>query len=66
MRWLILCACALLAACGDNNEASPSDAGMDGQPDAPAALTGCLESPSLDMPPTGQLPCDLVPPGLTL
>jgi len=65
MRWIILCALAA-AACGDNarpplrDDAGPGDAGGGG----PTGLIGCLESPVLPAAPNGQLPCDLVPPGL--
>ncbi len=55
---LPLAACAwLAAACGDNHEA-PKDA-------APAdALAPCLDRPTdLPRPPTGALPCELLPPG---
>lgn len=64
-----------LAACGDNlqgpSDAPPSDAAVDSPdapPDAPPAATGaCLDRPTeLDRPPTGTLPCELLPPGLTL
>lgn len=61
MRWIIVC--ALLAACGDDNKATPQDAGMDA---APEKLTGCLDTPSVPLAPNGQLPCDLIPPGLEL
>ena len=63
MRWLIVC--ALLAACGDNHDhKQPDDAGIDAI-DAPGRLTGCLDRAGVDLPPNGQLPCDLIPPGLT-
>ncbi len=67
MRWIIVC--ALLAACGDNGKAQNQhdDAGVDSTTsDAPAKLTGCLDSPGVPMAPNGQLPCDLIPPGLEL
>jgi hypothetical protein len=60
MRWIIIC--TLLAACGDNGKAKPADAGID----TPTHLKGCLDTPSVPMAPTGQLPCDLIPPGLEL
>jgi hypothetical protein len=64
MRWLILF--ALLAACGDNGKGHPQDAGVDTTtPDAPGRLTGCLDTPVGPSAPNGQLPCDLIPPGLT-
>ncbi len=64
------------AACGDNHTPPADDdaavdpgddAGVtpDAAPDAGAALTPCLDHPDhLDRPPTGALPCDLLPPGL--
>jgi hypothetical protein len=52
----------LLAACGDNIKATPQDAGSDAT-DA-SALAACLDRPTdLPRPPTGQLPCELLPPG---
>jgi hypothetical protein len=68
MRRLILLL-AVVAACGDNIKGSPDDAGIDSTVDAtpPGRLTGCLDRPEqLPAAPGGQLPCDLVPPGLTL
>lgn len=60
----------LLGACGDNldNKLHDSGVGSDASIDTPTtALTGCLDTPNgLDRPPTGALPCDLVPPGVTL
>jgi hypothetical protein len=65
----------LLAACGDNHrppapdveaDAAPveTDAGIDG---APSTLGACLDRPTdLARPPTGHLPCELIPPGLVL
>jgi hypothetical protein len=68
MRGVILC--ALLAACGDNHDYKPPhDAGGDAivDPDAPPGpLTGCLDKPGLPTAPNGQLPCELIPPGLSL
>ena len=60
-----------LGACGDNL-AGPKDAGgddapvVDATPDAaPTALAPCLDRPTdLPRPPTGALPCELLPPGL--
>jgi hypothetical protein len=66
MRRIILLLAAL-AACGDNIKPSTRDGGLDGAVDAPSGrLTGCLDLPDqLPAAPTGQLPCDLIPPGLT-
>ena len=67
MRRLI-CALALvgLVGCGDNNVQPPPDARPD-SPDAgevPEELAPCLDRPTdLPRPPSGQLPCDLLPPG---
>lgn len=53
-----------LAACGDNQEA-PKDAPPADAAD-PGALAPCLDRPTdLPRPPTGQLPCELLPPGFT-
>jgi hypothetical protein len=62
MRWIIVC--ALLAACGDDNKSMSHDAGIDAA--EPGKLTGCLDTPSVPLAPNGQLPCDLIPPGLEL
>ncbi|HVK75185.1 MAG TPA: hypothetical protein VM734_17770 [Kofleriaceae bacterium] len=75
MRPLIsLLAASLLAtaACGDNSSSLPkdaaladdaslpTDAGVDGSP----AIGPCLDRPTdLPRPPSGQLPCELYPPG---
>ena len=62
----LLAALALTAACGDN-KAAPEDAppASDAGIDAPStALAACLDQPTeLARPPTGQLPCELLPPG---
>ena len=60
MRALVLI--ALLAACGDNRKAPVGgDAGL------PTAKQACLDRPDvLPRPPTGALPCELLPPGLVL
>jgi hypothetical protein len=55
---------ALAGACGDNTRPqAPDDAGIDAQPQP---LAPCLDRPTdLPRPPpaTGQLPCELLPPG---
>lgn len=64
--WL---AALALAACGDNRLRPPADAGPEdpdaGEEDAGVeVLAPCLDRPTdLARPPTGQLPCDLLPPG---
>jgi hypothetical protein len=67
MRRLILLL-AVVTACGDNIKGStPEDAGIDTVDTPPGRLTGCLDRPEqLPAAPGGQLPCDLVPPGLAL
>jgi hypothetical protein len=67
IRILSLVACAwLAAACGDNH-ATPRDAAPaeDAPPDGGGdELAPCLERPTdLSRPPTGALPCELLPPG---
>lgn len=55
----------LACACGDNLKARP-DAQGDPRIDAPTSteLKHCLDSPqTIVLPPSGQLPCDLLPPG---
>ena len=64
-----LCALAavLVTACGDNLSPPPGgddDAAVDA---APTTIGPCLDRPEdLPRPPTGTLPCELIPPGLTL
>jgi len=62
MRALLLITFVVtLGACGDNKKAQVTgDAGMD----AATTLAPCLDRPDdLPRPPTGQLPCELLPPG---
>ncbi|HEY4180457.1 MAG TPA: hypothetical protein VGM90_26620 [Kofleriaceae bacterium] len=54
-----------------SDAANPSDAGIDtpdAPPDGPHQLTGCSDMTSSLIPraPTDGLPCDLVPPGVTI
>lgn len=77
MRAALLSALLLLAAagCGDNKAATPSEdaaplpidapLAVDAAVDAPPGVLGpCLDRPTdLPRPPTGQLPCDMLPPG---
>jgi hypothetical protein len=73
-RWfapLLVIGLALAASCDDEPSGTTVDAGVDAPARldaAPApALTGCIEAPgALPRPPVGRLPCELVPPGLTL
>jgi len=66
-----------LAACGNDETNPPNTSQTDGGisspdstvpvPDAAQKRTSCLERPTdVPRPPTGKLPCDLIPPGLTL
>lgn len=58
-----LVAAALVAACGDSNDTKPSDGDDD---PLPGALAPCVDQPDqLSASPSGQLPCDLLPPGFT-
>jgi hypothetical protein len=66
---LALGAAVLLAAvsCGrlKPSSAGPGDAGAEAP--APGTLRACLDTPAdLPRPPSGALPCDLIPPGLEL
>jgi hypothetical protein len=72
MRRLLCCALLALGACGDNLSGSSDDAAtpeIDAAGDAPIAappgLTSCaLDRPGeLPRPPSGTLPCELLPPG---
>jgi hypothetical protein len=64
IRILSWIACAwLAAACGDNRQA-PEDAAPPDTGTEPEPLAPCLERPTdLPRPPTGVLPCELLPPG---
>lgn len=55
-----------LSACGDNLKQTPEDAPI--QSDAPPQASGpCLLRPTdVPAPPTGALPCDLLPPGFVV
>jgi len=47
-----------LAACSDREDSTPNPSG---------ALSACLDRPNaLPRPPGDQLPCELIPPGLSL
>jgi len=73
---LSLLAVGLLAGCKSSGArpnvdgSSTSDTGTTGTDtsgDTGSALAPCLETPTeLPRPPTGRLPCDLIPPGLRL
>ena len=62
MRALVLL--LALGACGDNVRVVPKDAALDAAPIDASALEACLDRPTdLPRPPSGQLPCELLPPG---
>ena len=70
LAWFVATALAVVAAgCGDNRGPAPAEdaapPAIDAAVDAPPATTGpCLDRPTdLPRPPTGALPCDLLPPG---
>ena len=66
MRALLLCVAVLATACGDNRAAPIRDAAPDVDAPADAAIVraACLDRPTdLAMAPTGELPCELLPPG---
>jgi hypothetical protein len=57
---------ALAAGCGDNvKPKAPDDGGVDATtPDALQPYGPCLDRPTdLPRPPSGALPCELLPPG---
>jgi hypothetical protein len=51
---------ALAGACGKSKPVGLG--GGDGGPPADGALAPCLDQPGLPRPPSGQLPCELLPP----
>lgn len=60
---LVVMVAAMSVGCGDNQKSQP-DAGMGNGDDAAMPLAHCLDSPEqVVLPPSGQLPCDLLPPG---
>jgi len=70
--WLFVAAMALTIACDDDKGSSNDDRGKDptagasGNGDAGASSVSapCLDEPGeLPRPPSGRLPCDLLPPG---
>jgi len=74
-RWIFILALCLAGACGDDGSSPPDDASRPpdanasdasapdaSAPDAGAAVS-CLDQPTdLPRPPTGPLPCELLPP----
>ncbi len=70
MRRLVLCALVVAACGGSDKPMLRDDAGTPPMADAgtdavSARVVGCLDTAGVAAPPTAQLPCDLVPPGLT-
>lgn len=58
-RAALLFVVLLLGACASDD---PPESTASGEP-----LKACLDTPgALDYPPNGRLPCELIPPGLTL
>lgn len=58
---------SLLVSCGKNKLSVATDGAADGTPDGAAGLAACLEVPTvLPRPPQDRLPCELIPPGLSL
>jgi hypothetical protein len=77
-RWALILptlAATLFLSCGKTKPAIPSGTGGNTVATGTGGVTGsanagvlkpCLDQPSdLPRPPTGNLPCDLIPPGLT-
>jgi hypothetical protein len=65
--WLLLGLLYVVPACSSDANSKPIS-GVGGSGGAGGVgLVGCLDQPgALDRPPNGQLPCDLIPPGLKL
>lgn len=58
MYRLVLLLAIMATACGDNAAVPKDDAGID------AAISACLDRPTeMARAPSGQLPCELLPPG---
>ncbi len=56
-------AAGLTAGCGDD---APSTGAGDAGPRPDGGLAACVDRPTdLPRPPTGQLPCELLPPGFS-
>jgi hypothetical protein len=67
MYRLIVFLIVVATACGDNRpKDAPGSPADDAGIDAPGAVGACLDRPT-DLPraPSGQLPCELLPPGFT-
>lgn len=64
-RWLWLVVPLMAASC--KNDPAPPSQGGDGHPPGEGiGLSACLDQPTtLVTPPSGQLPCELLPPGFS-
>jgi hypothetical protein len=68
-RWLLLGLLCAAPACSSDANRKPDGTGIGGSGGGGAGggLAACLDQPgALDRPPNGQLPCELIPPGLKL
>ena len=64
--WLVIPLVLLSASCGKDEIVTGGSGGGSGAGGS-GPLRSCLDRPDeLPRPPTGQLPCELIPPGLTL
>ena len=68
--WLLLGLLCAAAACSSDANRKPDGSGaggLGGGGGAGGGLAACLDQPgALDRPPSGRLPCELIPPGLKL
>lgn len=71
--WAMFCLLGAAGACGGGKGSSPDGGGLGGiggstgGEGGAGGLVGCLDMPGqLDRPPSGRLPCELIPPGLRL
>lgn len=66
LRRIALTGLLLLCGCPDSPQAS-DDAATTDDGGVPSVLAACVERPDeLSRPPTDRLPCELIPPNLTL
>ena len=64
--WALLLALGAGGAC-NSDSGKPVYGGSGGIGGDDGGLVGCLDTPgTLDRPPNGRLPCELIPPGLRL
>jgi hypothetical protein len=71
--WLLLGLLCATPACSSDANRKPDGSGVGGlgggggSGGGAGGLAACLDQPgALDRPPNGQLPCELIPPGLKL